>query len=599
MSPNLRHFLTEHYGQLPEGPGQMLLLYVAFVQCFCYQYQIPYDPRKPLEGLLPQLFHQVPGYEIKDAAITFDAAMPWGLLQGNPTLSDALDRLRQRLDRASCATPLWLREQVDDLLGLGHAFSDVVVTPPSIRALIAQLAVQQPIQQIIDLCSGTFSLGLQVWNEAGADPLISCQGEEINADLCAFSRLLLFLCGVKNFSVKERNVMAPPQEQPNQKPPPSIYVADLPLVGNRTLPSSKHDPLFQTQKMNLYSDWLFIRSVLNRMHAGDRAFLIVTKGALVRQKERALREDLVKHDWLEAVIKLPAGLYPNHNLPLELFICEKGRTAEKQGRVFFADLSSYSVPATRRTKRLSQDGISKLCHAFQHFTDEENFSKAVSVPDIQSAGYALYPPPYLAAPQASANPIRLGDVAAVIRGLQLTKEHPSYQHAPRYFLNIRDLQDGEIRYENAEQIEIGSPLWERKYRIQEDDIILTSKGSTLKLAIVPPNPPPSYISGNLTLLRIKADRYSPYVLYEYLTSEAGQLALSLIQTGTTIRVLGIRNLEQLNLPSYDRSLAAKIGSKLKLAALEYRQNLSNIHETYANQKMDLLFQLTQRKEIEK
>ena len=68
-----------------------------------------------------------------------------------------------------------------------------------------------------------------------------------------------------------------------------------------------------------------IRSLLDRMRPGDRAFVLVTKGALVRQNERELRAGLVENDWLDAVIQLPAGLYSGHNLPLALMVFEKFR----------------------------------------------------------------------------------------------------------------------------------------------------------------------------------------------------------------------------------------------------------------------------------
>lgn len=597
MPYQLKHFWDENHGLFPGDTGQKLLLYTAFVQSFCYQYQIPFESSSQLEGLLPKLFRQISGYEIKDAAVTFDSAMPWGLLHENPRLTHELTQINNYLYRAACATPTWLRRQVDELLELDHTFSGATVTPPSIRSLIAQLAAEMPARQIIELCSGTCLLGLQIWEALGSDPLTPCYGEEINSFLCAFSRLLLFLCGVEKFSVKERNIMDALPEPQDQFTGPCIYVADFPLAGNRTFPVSEDDPLFDGKQVKLYADWLLIRSVLNRMRSGDRAFLLVTKGALVRQNERILREHLVRQGWLEAVIKLPAGLYPNHNLPLNLLICQKGRNTMRQDQIFFADLSSFSTPGTRRTRMLSQSGISRLCEAFRKYSDEDGFSKVASSQDILLGEFSLYPSVYLAKSGTTAEQLRIKDIAVVVRGLQLPKGNPAVQQTPRYLLNIRDLQDGEIHYENTDQIEAENPAWDEKYLIQEDDIILTSKGSALKLAIVPPDPPAAYISGNLTLIRVKPALYSPYILYEYLTSEEGLNTLNLIQTGTTIRVLGSGNLEQLAIPVYDRSLSTDVGLALKQAALQYQHDLERIKQTYFNQKEALLSQLSQGKEL--
>ena len=194
--------------------------------------------------------------------------------------------------------------------------------------------------------------------------------------------------------------------------------------------------------------------------------------------------------------------------------------------------------------------------------------------------------------------LRLGDVASVTRGLQLTKRYPQACSAPRYLLNIQDLQDGEILFENAEQVEAASVSQEEKYRIREDDIILTSKGSALKIAIVPPDPPAAYLGGNLTRIRVQDPRYPPYLLYEYLSSEQGQTALNLIQTGTTIRVLGSTNLEELKIPDYDPSIAAKIGTKLKCAAIQHRQEKKKLDKDYASRRETLLSQLNTGEERE-
>lgn len=596
MSSCLSEFLNCNRSLFPGESGQQLLSYIAFVRRFCQKFQIPFEECEQLEGLLPRLFQQVRGYEIKDAAVTFDAAMPWSLVRGNRQLSCVLDQLHHDLFQTNCATPQWLRQQVEALFNLDGTPSDQVVTPPSIRSLIAQLAAQRPAKQIIDLCSGTYMLGLQVWNELGCVPSVSCYGEELDAYLCALSRLFVFLCDVNSFSIKERNAIEIPQQ--TQDAPPRIYVADFPLVGNRTIPASENDPLFDGRKMNVYTDWALIRSVLNRMNIGDRAFLIVTKGALVRKNERLLREDLVENNLLDGVITLPAGLYPNHTLPMELLVFEKGRHATKEGKVLFADLSSFSdsVLGTRRTQQLSQDGITNICNIYRRYMAVEGYSKIVPVEVIQSTGYSLHPPLYLSVPQLVTRHMRLGEIASVIRGLQLPKGTPVTQQGARYLLNVRDIQDGEIRYDSADQIEMSSPLWERKYRIREDDIILTSKGTALKMAIVPPNPLPAYISGNLTILRVDSHLYDPYILYEYLASEDGREALTLIQTGTTIRVLGSSNLEQLAIPGYSQALATEIGRGLKLAVLQYRQALSEINQAYAFQKDRLLNQLKYREE---
>lgn len=591
MYPCLCQFLVENFNLLPNEFGQKLLLYVAFEQRFHQKFNIPFDPSIPLEGRLSTLFRCIPRYDLKDAAITFDSAISWTVVQKDSNLLRLLDRLRIEISQNSSATADWLLQQTTELLEFDANAFGIDITPPSVRRLVSILASQKPTHQIIDLCSGTFLFGLQLWHESGSSNAISCYGEEISPYLCALSRILLLLCDVEDFSIQERNAMQFFQKANYTHTPPSIYVADFPLSGNRTFPMCEADPLFSEKRVNLYSDWLFIRSVCNRMNTGDRAFLIVTKGALVRKNEQFLREDLIANGWLRAVIKLPIGLYNSHSLPMNILVLEK--STSRQSHVFFADLSAYGVsdPTSRHVQKISERAITKIAHLFKNFKSESGYSKLITFQEILKANYTFYPPVFLNTPQPSSEQIALGKIAAVIRGLQLPKDYPMVSAGARYFLNIRDIQNGEFHYDTADQIAELNPLWELKYRIQEDDIVLTSKGSALKMVIIPPDPPPAYISGNLTILRVDVNQYSPYVLYEYLNSEAGRAALSLIQTGTTIRVLGSTNLERFLIPGLDWEKSNNLGAALKKATLDYRQALLELKSNYVREKETLYSQI--------
>lgn len=73
---------------------------------------------------------------------------------------------------------------------------------------------------------------------------------------------------------------------------------------------------------------------------------------------------------------------------------------------------------------------------------------------------------------------------------------------------------------------------------------------------------------------------------------------NLIQTGTTIRVLGSANLKELNIPDYASSSAVKIGAALKDAAIQHRQEKRKLDEAFARKRESLLSQLTTTKERE-
>lgn len=595
MKTALLQFLRDHYQQLPGSTGQHLMLYIAFVQRLCLKFHISVIwEEEELEGMFSSLFQRINGYEIKEAAVTFEMAMPWSILQHNEQLGRDLRRLNARLSQAECATADWLCAQVELLFNDDNT-DQFTVTPYSVRELVAKLAATKPISGIVDVCCGSGSLGLHLWRELGCIPQFICRGEEINGFLCSVARLLLFLCDVRKFSVAERNVLDDAPHQPLSNDGAVAYVADLPLTGHRTVPPPKNSTLIPADLTNtLYTDWFIIQDVIGRMREGDSAFFLVTKGALVRQNESSIRERLIALDLLEAVIHIPNEIYPNHYLAMELLICEKQRPAERKGKVFFADMSDMAIVDPHNKKTLDTQEITRLSEQFFRFRGNDTSVRIVSAEEIKSKEFSLFPKLYFEEAEVLEGSLKLKDIAAVTRGLQ---NHPGGEIGDRYLLNVRDIREDKICFENAERIERKKEDWEEKYRIKEDDIIITCKGSALKIAMVPPDPPPAYISGNLTVIRVNGEVYSPYLLYEYFKSERGQTALSLIQTGTTIRILGNKNLEQLSVPAYDKGTALTVGDGLKLAAVQYARALEESSQIYHAKRQRLLEELQKGREM--
>ena len=59
------------------------------------------------------------------------------------------------------------------------------------------------------------------------------------------------------------------------------------------------------------------------MNEHDKAFVIVTKGALVRKNEEFIRKYFVQENLLDAVISLPSASNSGRSVPIELLIIQK------------------------------------------------------------------------------------------------------------------------------------------------------------------------------------------------------------------------------------------------------------------------------------
>ncbi|MEW8972142.1 MAG: hypothetical protein AB2411_16045, partial [Mesobacillus sp.] len=147
------------------------------------------------------------------------------------------------------------------------------------------------------------------------------------------------------------------------------------------------------------------------------------------------------------------------------------------------------------------------------------------------------------------------------------------KNATHYFLNVRNIQDDMILYEEEDRIRDKKVNWYGKYDIQAGDIIMTTKGTTAKAVIVPDDYLPAFISNNLTIIRVNKEKYSPYVLLKYLRSDLGRLVLDSVTTGAGVRIINASKLGNIDIPDYDTEKCLQLGDRIKSATLEYQKKI--------------------------
>ena len=103
--PKLTRYLHTRTYRMSEEDRRRLLLYAAFVQVTCQKFHHSPCRSNELMGWLPRFFRNIPGYKIKDAVLSFNAATPWDRLREDPDLMRLLDLLLCSLETSGCATP--------------------------------------------------------------------------------------------------------------------------------------------------------------------------------------------------------------------------------------------------------------------------------------------------------------------------------------------------------------------------------------------------------------------------------------------------------------------------------------------------------------
>lgn len=565
------------------------IFYLSLVLAFCQNQRK--EKGKITQAGVKEVLERIQGYNLRVAFTRIFQFIRWEILDDKDI--EEMFQIEVSLFREYLEKGGKLSELFQMIFAQAGKWDVYAPTPTEVRKLIVDILGFHKAHRIADFCCGGAGLGLELWKRLTIrNKEVSFHGEELNRNLCDAAQLYFSAYEVPDGEIEERDILTIPDTAESQSY--DIIVLDIPRGQNVTEVYDEKDPrLLCFNKKNIYSDWIFIQDVLYRLKKTGTAAVLVTPGALTRVNEEILREQIVVNDWLEAVITLPENLYSKYYAGTELLIFNKYKESSRKGKVIFIDISKEFKRQGRRTVEITEAGLLQVREIFVHSWEVKGVSAVCSREQIQKNQYSFKPSQYIQQEDEweFVSELVLEDIAQITRGAQVPKRADVVEDGDVYFLNIKDIQEKRIQYEGADKVRSTNSVCKGKYRIQKDDILITSKGTALKLAIVEDYSPEAYISGNLTLIRVNPEKYHPYVLFEYLNSRQGQISLERIQSGTTIRILSNASLQKLKIPEYHLEKMREIGKELKENQTVFYREKYMLEKQYENKRKHLLKEL--------
>lgn len=565
------------------------IFYLSLVLAFCQNQRK--EKGKITQAGVKEVLERIQGYNLRVAFTRIFQFIRWEILDDKDI--EEMFQIEVSLFREYLEKGGKLSELFQMIFAQAGKWDVYAPTPTEVRKLIVDILGFHKAHRIADFCCGGAGLGLELWKRLTIrNKEVSFHGEELNRNLCDAAQLYFSAYEVPDGEIEERDILTIPDTAESQSY--DIIVLDIPRGQNVTEVYDEKDPrLLCFNKKNIYSDWIFIQDVLYRLKKTGTAAVLVTPGALTRVNEEILREQIVVNDWLEAVITLPENLYSKYYAGTELLIFNKDKESSRKGKVIFIDISKEFKRQGRRTVEITEAGLLQVREIFVHSWKVKGVSAVCSREQIQKNQYSFKPSQYIQQEDEweFVSELVLEDIAQITRGAQVPKRADVVEDGDVYFLNIKDIQEKRIQYEGADKVRSTNSVCKGKYRIQKDDILITSKGTALKLAIVEDYSPEAYISGNLTLIRVNPEKYHPYVLFEYLNSRQGQISLERIQSGTTIRILSNASLQKLKIPEYHLEKMREIGKELKENQTVFYREKYMLEKQYENKRKHLLKEL--------
>ena len=449
---------------------------------------------------------------------------------------------------------------------------DVYSTPESIRELMCRLINPVENMYIADLFSGVGSCLTRVFEEyKSLNPIL--YGEEINYDMFGISNMLFIINEVSNVQVVQRNVYTNSEADFERF---DNVLMDSPFALSVTIEDAS------VYKYGLPSksaaDWANYQIALSKLKPSGKAIATTSVGGLNRASDIKIREGIINDDLVEAIIMLPSSMYVNTAIPTAIIVFNKRKAESIKNKVMMIDASERFIRKNRRQNSLTQETINRIIDVVQNGTEEKQFSTVVDLETLRKNEYNLNASYYLNAQlieQQLSNSILLKEIAEILPGVQVPASDLEVlkKNATHYFLNVRNIQDDMILYEEEDRIRDKKVNWYGKYDIQAGDIIMTTKGTTAKAVIVPDDFLPAFISNNLTIIRVNKEKYSPYVLLKYLKSDLGRLVLDSVTTGAGVRIINASKLGNIEIPEYDTEKCLQLGDRIKTATLEYQKKI--------------------------
>lgn len=334
------------------------------------------------------------------------------------------------------------------------------------------------------------------------------------------------------------------------------------------------------------ADWAFIQVISKFLNSTGKATIVVSKGTLVRRTDMEIRKNFIKADLVEAVISLPASLYYGTGIAVELLVLNKNKAKENKEKILFINASEEFKKENNNQNFLSNYQIDKLIDVYRNNKEIDKYSKIVPIKYIEENDYSLNSIEYLEYKDIKKRfekSIMLGAVSEIKRGIAITRDDlRELSNCNGYcYLNLKNIQSGEICYESAEKIELKSPQWLEKYAVRENDIIVNAKGSSIKCAIVKKGFERAIISSNLIIIRVNKDIYNPQLVYKLLTSDYGKRVIDSIVTGSTMKVISTSKLTDVLLPEISLEEGNKIAKMIISNNETYENEIKSANDKYA------------------
>lgn len=268
-------------------------------------------------------------------------------------------------------------------------------TPQEVSELLAQLTTigKKEVNKVYDPACGSGSLLLKFAKVLGKENVRrGFFGQEINLTTYNLCRINMFLHDINHekFHIAHGNTLTDPQHEDEEpfdaivsNPPYSIKwdgnINSLLINDPRFSPAGVLAPKSK-------ADLAFTMHILAYLSTSGTAAIVQFPGVLYRgNAEQKIRQYLVKNNYIDAIIQLPADLFFGTGIQTCIIILKKSK---KDNKILFIDASTQFMREGNKNK-LIEINRKKILEIFSKRKDIKHFAKLVDTKTIEENNYNM------------------------------------------------------------------------------------------------------------------------------------------------------------------------------------------------------------------
>jgi len=380
-----------------------------------------------------------------------------------------------------------------------------------------------------------------------ANVLLNCKekpnvlGMEANPEFADVAQILLSLLEADKNKIETGSVIDSKLEGYSKAftfPPLAMK-----MFGGSEYRTSKICPSLTFSNRNS-SEWIFIDRMLSGLMDGGRAVAFVCGRALFCKQDKPYRDFLLEKGLIESIVEFPSNLLFNTAIKIYAIVFSSGNN-----HVRLVNADDCVLTNTKKKNVLNVDKVLGLLSS-------ENISKKSNA-ELETCEN-LTPSVLTLEVKKPSNAKSLGKVSEIIAGCQYTASHFEDKFTDDEnglcILTPNDIQNGMIDLDGLRKIKQDGQKLD-KFLLKQGDVVITTKSSKVKTAVVDVEPERKIIAiGGILVIRPDSRKINPTYLKIYLDSQNGQTALKQVQKGLVIMTINPRNLESLLVPVPDMAI---------------------------------------------